>query len=144
MVAHRIRQGRQTSWRWSQFRNTVDVLPNMRKELASLWIRTSVRSGCCRMGGVVKVTRPPGDYRLYEEEIRPLIPLENNLSQWYQYCCPHWIQPSGKYEIGYVRLTEPHPLLGEQTRRIAMCCDCYQILRKAEVAPLPGTWEDKK
>lgn len=83
--------------------------------------------------------RHPGDYRLHEEQVAPLVALHR--TEHGQYECPHFPVPSGRWQGFWLRLADPHPELGEQTRMGAMCCACYQRLREAGVAPGEGTWE---
>jgi len=84
------------------------------------------------------MSRSRGDYRLYQEEVKPLVSLVDKYNGIGRelFECPHMIAIH-KYEIGWMRLEG-----SDQVREYAMCPECYQRLRKAGVAPKVGTWEE--
>ena len=86
----------------------------------------------------IVMSRPSGDYRLYQEQVKPLVNLidKNNGIGRELFECPHMIAPIHRYESGRMRLEG-----SEQVREYAMCPECYQRLRKAGVAQKVGTWE---
>jgi len=85
--------------------------------------------------------RNPGDGQLWQWQIESHVKLKWR-DDLHRYECEHMqTLKGGKYERFYMRLTEPHPELGPQVREGAMCCECYRMLRKLNLAPFQGLWE---
>ncbi len=87
------------------------------------------------------VEREPGNTQLFEEEVRWHLEISKRTDRD-AYECVHMKPPIIRFELKWLRLSEPHPEFGPgQVREITLCVPCYQVLRGAGVAPSPGTWE---